>query len=364
MSNSCIDEGSVKSKIKLSVAFVLLPEFTLSALAGFIDTLRLSASDLFSDEQKYCSWSIVGSNKTAVRSSCGVEVVPWDTFRSRKSYDCVVVIGGQVRGHRYISPEILNYIRDANNQNCVLIGICTGSFALAYAGMMKDKTACVHWFHLPHYIKEFPNHKADSTALFHIDGNCITCAGGGVSQDVAVHVISQFCGSLVAQKGISGMLMDSPRDLQSFQPLFDAKWFLEIRNICVRRAVLLMGQYIQDPISISDLAKLLGVSYNTINRCFGKELGVTCSYFYRAYRIAHGFWEVVHTNKNITNISIDFGFSDTSHFIKVFHQYYNKTPSNVRNFGHADLNSFLSQISENHSPVIGSMLKGELLTRA
>lgn len=354
----CTDAG--KLEVALSVAFTLLPEFTLSALAGFIDTLRLSSDNMFGDSQKYCSWTILGPDRSPVRSSCGVEVIPWETFRDPKAFDCIVVIGGQVRGHGRINPATLEYLKEADRRNRVLVGICTGSFALAYAGLMKDCTACVHWFHLPHYLSEFPGHKADSTSIFRIDDNRITCAGGGVSGDLAVYVIAKFCGSAIAQRGISGMLMESPRDLQSVQPHFEAMWFANVKNRHVRRALLLMSQHIRDPIPTKSLASQLGVSYSTINRLFHEEIGVGCGYFYRVFRTAHGFWETIHSSKNITDIAFDFGFSDASHFIRVFRECYESSPAAVRALQQDQLDKLLNELEQKHSFIISAILRGEL----
>ena len=353
-------QPSGEQETKLSVAFILLPEFTLSALAGLIDTLRLSADDMFQDKQKYCSWTILGADKRAIKSSCGVEIIPWETFRNPGDFDCIVVIGGQVRGHKRINTETLDYLKEADRQHRVLIGVCTGSFALAYAGLLKEYTACIHWFHLPDYLSEFPDHKADSSAIFRIDGNRITCAGGGVSADLAVYIIAKFCGNSIAEKGISGMLMDSPRDLHSVQPHLEATWLYDIQDMSIHRAILLMNQHIREPLSVQVLADFLGISYSTINRLFNKELGVGCSYFYRTFRIAHGFWDVIHTGKSITDISTEFGFADSSHFIKLFSSYYQKSPSSIRKLNEQKLERLLNNLSSDYPHIIAGVLRGEL----
>ena len=45
----------------LSVGFVLLPDFTLSAFSGFVDVLRIAADEQDRSRQVHCRWTILGS---------------------------------------------------------------------------------------------------------------------------------------------------------------------------------------------------------------------------------------------------------------------------------------------------------------
>ena len=82
-----------KSKSKLRVGFVLVPRFTLTAFAGFIDTLRLAADDGDRSRQLACEWSVLGSPVTA---SCGTVIEPWDELKNPKRFDYLVVVGGTI----------------------------------------------------------------------------------------------------------------------------------------------------------------------------------------------------------------------------------------------------------------------------
>ena len=66
--------------VNLSVGFLLLPDFTLSAFSGFVDALRIAADQEDRSRQIHCQWTILGPRRIPVRSSCGVEITPWETF--------------------------------------------------------------------------------------------------------------------------------------------------------------------------------------------------------------------------------------------------------------------------------------------
>src|SRR5689334_8839105 len=61
---------------ELSVGILLWPEFTLLALAGFIDALRLAGDMGDRSRQILCRWSIMADSPTPISSSCGIKVTP------------------------------------------------------------------------------------------------------------------------------------------------------------------------------------------------------------------------------------------------------------------------------------------------
>lgn len=350
-----------KSQVPLvSVGFILIPEFTLSALAGFADTMRLSADDSFKSQQKYCAWTIMGVDGKSVKSSCGAEVAPWEPLRYPIDLDCVVVIGGLVEGHSGIDPRILEYLRQAHNQGCVIAGLCTGSFALAYAGLMEHRTTCVHWFHKPDFERAFPNLRCVTDTVFYKDGNCWTCAGGGVAHDVAAHVIEQYCGRARAQIGASGMLMTSTQGYRSPQPHLEADWFQDIADAHLRRAILVMDQNIRHPLTIAELAAKAQMSKYRLQRLFQKHLTVSAARFFRALRLAHANKEVLYTRRQFTNIAAEFGFSDASHFSKCFAETFQLTPSDARALPIEAALSKMRVAVKSAPVVVASMLEGHL----
>ncbi|HEY5760239.1 MAG TPA: GlxA family transcriptional regulator [Steroidobacter sp.] len=328
--------ASASEKARLSVAFVLLPEFTLSTFSGFVDALRIASDEVDRSRQVHCRWTVLGPDRNAVRSSCGVEIAPWAAFSDPGDYDYTVVVGGLVRGHRRIDKRTLNYLRLVDERGGSLIGVCTGSFALARAGLMKGYRCCVHWHHLKEFTEEFPDHRVDAQSVFVIDGKRITCPGGQSAVDVAVHLVERHCGRSLALKVTSGMVIEAARGPKHPQPRPETKWFHEIRSGLVQRAILLMDQ--QSPTqrpNVEGIAARLGVSMRTLVRAFQSTFGLSPSVFMRALRLAHSRWEVLNTDKSVGWIASDFGFSDASHFTRLFRQYYGVTPQAAREAGGA-----------------------------
>jgi transcriptional regulator GlxA family with amidase domain len=319
------------SKANLSVAFLLLPDFTLSTFATFVDALRIAADEADRSRQLHCRWTILGADRTPVRSSCGVEIVPWGLIGDPAEFDYTIVVGGLLRGHARIDKRITSYLRQVDERGGSLVGVCTGSFALARAGLMKNHRCCVHWHHLKEFTEEFPGHRAEADVVYLVDGRRITCAGGQSAIDVAVHLVERHCGRRVALKVISGMVVAAARGPKHPQPHPESKWFREIKSSLVQRAILLMEQQpLGQHAVMQDVAAQLGVSGRTLVRGFQATFKASPTAFFRALRMSHGRWELINTEKSIGGIAVDHGFSDASHFTRLFRRYYGVTPAMAR----------------------------------
>jgi transcriptional regulator GlxA family with amidase domain len=313
------------------VAFLLLPDFTLSTFTGFVDALRLAADEADRSRQRYCRWTIIGPDRTAVRSSCGIEITPWELMGNSDEFHYTIVVGGLLSGHSRIDKRILDYLRKADQRGGALIGLCTGSFALARAGLMRHHRSCVHWFHLREFRQEFPNHRVAADRVYIVDGRRITCSGGQSAIDLAIHLVERHCGRGIALKVASYMVVSNTRGLTHPQPHPEMRCIREIKNSLVQRAILIMEQHLLvQPVVVRVIAAQLGVSTRTLARAFQQTFNVSPATFFRAMRIAHCRWELLNTQKSSGRVALDHGFADASHFTRVYRQFYGTSPTAAR----------------------------------
>jgi transcriptional regulator GlxA family with amidase domain len=61
----------VSPEPKLSVAFILLHEFTLFAFSGFVDALRIAGDEADHSRQKECRWTVIAPTLQPVRATAG-----------------------------------------------------------------------------------------------------------------------------------------------------------------------------------------------------------------------------------------------------------------------------------------------------
>lgn len=86
---------------------------------------------------------------------------------------------------------------------------------------------------------------------------------------------------------------------------------------------------LQHSLSVSDISKALGLSQRSIYRC-ARQYGMTISEYINLCRIHKSCQMLQLSEKPITEIAIDLGFSDSSHFAAVFKRHMGCTPSEYK----------------------------------
>ena len=106
-----------------------------------------------------------------------------------------------------VDEATMRYLREVGSTNVPLIGICTGSFVLCRAGLMKGRRSCVSWYHYQDFLEAFPTHDVVADRLFLVDGLRITCAGGAGAAALATFLIEQHLGRARRTEGEPGAVV-------------------------------------------------------------------------------------------------------------------------------------------------------------
>ena len=312
----------------LSVGFILADNFTLSAFSLFVDQLRLAADEGDRSRQILCRWSVMAARPEPTRASCGVTVARTSGFQDPKHFDYIVVVGGLLHGGRQIDDETVEYLKTASRMGVKLVGMCTGSFILSRAGLMIGRRCCVSWYHYQDFLDEFPHHHPIADRLFVVDGDRITCSGGGGAADLATHLIECHIGRAVAQKSRHVLLLDRARPGNEAQP--HPPMVSGVLDKRIRRAMLLMEQHVTEPLPIADIASRLKLSTRQLERLFQTVVAMSPTAFYRTLRLRYARWLLDNTTRLVTDIAVDAGFSDCAHFSRQFKAMHGFTPSETR----------------------------------
>lgn len=94
----------------------------------------------------------------------------------------------------------------------------------------------------------------------------------------------------------------------------------------LRRVEEAIEANISAPPSVEELAGIAGVHPTHLLRTFRRYQGTTIANFVRRRRIERARTEVAQAKQPLSRIALDAGFSDQSHFTRVFKQAYGETP--------------------------------------
>ncbi|CAM5534421.1 hypothetical protein SHIRM173S_11713 [Streptomyces hirsutus] len=85
--------------------------------------------------------------------------------------------------------EALEALRRAHEEGARIVGLCTGAFVLAAAGLLDGRPATTHWMYAPTLAKRYPSVHVDPRELFVDDGDVLTSAGTAAGIDLCLHIV-------------------------------------------------------------------------------------------------------------------------------------------------------------------------------
>lgn len=313
---------------RLSVGFILARRFTLCAFANFVDVLRLAADEGDRSRQILCEWTVLSDTMSPMASSCGVMVQPNERLGDPSKYDYIVVVGGLIDEIPNLSPEYTRYLQRAAASKVPLVGVCTGAFILHRAGLMDGYRCCVSWFHHTDFLEQFDGLKPVSDQIFIVDRDRLTCSGGASSAHLAAHLVEKHVGRAQARKSLHIMIIDDALRAEKPQPGIPLD--LTTDDQLVKKALLLMQQNIDAPLSAAEVARRLGANRRQLERHFQSAVGMAPTLAYKIMRLEYAEFLLRHTEHSVTEVATSTGFCDSSHFIRAFRERRGVTPAVFR----------------------------------
>jgi AraC-like DNA-binding protein len=84
--------------------------------------------------------------------------------------------------------------------------------------------------------------------------------------------------------------------------------------------------------NINDFCQQTSTNYSTLNRAFQKILGLSTKKFERLIKFRRAYHILINAPDRLTNIGIDTGYYDQSHFIREFKYFMNMPPKEYLNY--------------------------------
>lgn len=315
-----------REKPALNVGIVLMDQFTLAAFAGLVDVLRLAADHGGRSRQIHTSWRVMSWDGKPRCASAGLTIDVADGLPvDPAEFDYVAVCGGNDYQNGRMPEPLRDWLRLAAARRVRLLGICTGTFALAQAGVVGPRTVCVHWNVLDAFRERFPQTRAVVDRLFVDEGDLISCAGSTAAIDLALYLVARHCGRDKAQQAMRHMMLQGVRPGRVPQAHFRTD-LSGIQDLRVRQAAHFIEQRIDNPPPLDAIARYVGVGRRQLERAFRLATGKSPMAFQRQLRLEYGSWLLLNNACSITQIALDCGFADGAHFSRDFRAHFGVSP--------------------------------------
>lgn len=170
-------------------------------------------------------------------------------------------------------PAVLDAIRKAHRRGARLVGLCTGAYTLAEAGVLAGRRATVHWQLLDDFVGRHPDVRVEPDVLFVDDGDVLTSAGSAAALDLALHIVRKDWGADVANQVSRRLVFSAFREGGQKQFIEHSVPETTVRPLAA--ALERVSSRLSEQISVAEMAEQAHMSTTTFHRRFQAEMGTT-----------------------------------------------------------------------------------------
>jgi len=316
--------GSTIRNATQSIAFVLVPKFSMVAFAAAVEPLRLA--NWVSSKPLY-EWQVLSVDGAPVTASSGVDVLANDAFGNVDFVPMVAVCGG-IDVQQQENAKLFAWLRRLASRGADVGALCTGSHLLAKAGLLDGYRCTIHWENLPGFTEAFPDIEASSD-IYEIDRNRFTCSGGTAALDMMLRLVAMQNGYELAAAVSEELIYTHMREQHDHQRT-NLRQRLGISHPKLLEVVGLMEDNLEQPLSQRELAQQVNLSTRQLERLFQKYLQRTPTRYYLELRLNRARLLLLQTSLSVLSVAVACGFVSASHFSKCYREHFGRTPREER----------------------------------
>jgi AraC family transcriptional regulator, glycine betaine-responsive activator len=306
------------------IGFVLLRDHSMIAFANAIETFRMAN---YISRRALYRWSVLTPDDAPTLASNGLAMAPTLPREAIARCDIVFVCGGT--GVRASTDEaVRRLLRHCASQRLPLGALCTGSFALASAGVLDGYRCAIHWENLAAIREEFPK-VSFAQEVFIIDRDRYTCSGGTAPLDLMLHLIRAEHGAKLARDISEQFVIERQRAASDRQrmpmPECVGPGYQHLSE-----AVEIMSANIEEPLALQEVADAIRISLRQLERLFHRYLTARPAQYYMNLRLRRARELLMLSSVPIMQVTIACGFQSSSHFCKAYRALFGHPPSAER----------------------------------
>ncbi len=301
------------------IAFLLFDRFSNLCLANCLEPLR--AANTVRRAQVF-DWRIFTMTGEAVDSSSGMQVLPHGAAAAMERCDYLFVLASY--GHvQHDTAGTRRALRDAARQARTLVGMDTGPWLMASAGLLDGRRATLHWDLQDAFSERFLDVETVRARVTR-DGPVITCAGAMSAMDLMMDLIAQHAG-MAARLDVEDQFMHG-----SDTPAVPSE-----PDALVRGALAQMRANVERPLPLGAIARRMGCQPRTLDRHFRRALGAPPGTVYRHMRLSEARKLLDGTGLGIAEIAVRCGYESPAALARAIRARYGAAPSDLRGAGAA-----------------------------
>ena len=305
------------------VCFVLVPRFSMIALYGALEPLRVANRFVGPS----FSWRFVSADGQPVAASNDIPVSVSGSLKDIGRPAMAVFIAS-FEHERASTRAMHGAIRRLARERLLIAGIDTAPFLIAEAGVLDGCRATCHWESLPGFRESFPRVIARQS-LFEIDGERLSCAGGSAAIDMMLAWIEGLHGPKLAVT-VAEQLMHFRGTDERGEARAPARARHGTDDPRLLSIIAAMEEHVEEPLDAAALAAIGGISRRQMERLFATALGQRPMGYYLGLRLDKAAQLLRYSRMSVRDVGMACGFPSPARFSRAFRARTGAPPRAVR----------------------------------
>lgn len=279
---------------------------------------------VFSDRvlpgHKLFNLTLCAGENGLLTSAEGLSFAPEAGLEVLDTADIVIVPGWRAPAEKPPQP-LLDALNQAYQRGATIVGLCLGTYVLAYAGLLNQQRASTHWEYEQDFLQRFPAVKLDTNALYVEDGRLITSAGTAAGLDCCLNLVRLSHGSTIANKLARRLVIPPHRDGGQAQYI-EQPVPGSTQDSRINQLLDDLRKNLQHDFTLDQLAQQVMMSRRTFTRHFQHATGLSVGAWLLAERLRRSQELLESSRASIDQIAELVGFPSAGilrqHFKKAF----------------------------------------------
>ena len=214
--------------------------------------------------------------------------------------------------------DLVAALRAAHDRGARLVSLCTGAFVLAAAGVLDGRRATTHWQHAAALAARYPRVQVEPDVLFIDEQSVLTSAGKAAGMDLCLYIVTADHGAAVANALARRLVVPARR--AGGQAQFVAVPATADTGHALSDLLHWAGGRLDEPLTVSDLARRANMSTRHLTRRFSAATGTTPLRWLHTQRIHRAQELLETTDDGIELIAARTGMGTAATLRRHFHR--------------------------------------------
>jgi transcriptional regulator GlxA family with amidase domain len=296
------------------VVVLLLPEVHLQDMAGPVQVLHEAARLGAPYRISFCGGG------PRVRSAQGLTLADLSPLPEPAPGDLVLVPGIESSALDRLKPP-RGWLRTAHAAGARIASVCAGAFALARSGLLDGRRCTTHWSLIEQLRREVPRARIVEECLFIEDGGIITSAGIASGIDMALALVEEDQGPILAARVARDLVVYLRRQggEQQRSVYLDHRTHL---HPGVHRVQDWLVAHPECKPLLSELGRIAGMSPRNLTRNFRRATGISPGQFAARIKAQVSRDLLADPSQSVESIAAACGYEDARQLRRLWRKSY------------------------------------------